>query len=199
MNAHTGLFDKVYLIDFGAVANPQKKSSGSTVAGTFGYMSPEQLLGDVTTQSDFYALGATAIHCLCGIAPYKLPTDTFTIRLAPVFEEKIVDYIFGHLDVYGVDSNTKGIKVKSSNSINMSELKSAEVYAGHIHLRQNYKNIHYVGNPYAKVRGEGNTKGITVLYIKTGKNEFYENTYSPNCVQPSAIVTLSSASHSSNA
>ena len=89
------------------------------------------------------------------------------------------DYIFGHLDVYGADSNTKGIKVKSSNSINMSELKSAEVYAGHIHLRQNYKNIHYVGNPYAKVRGEGNSKGITVLDIKTGKNEFYENTYSP--------------------
>ena len=89
------------------------------------------------------------------------------------------DYIFGHLDVYGVDSNTKCIKVKSPNSVNVSEFKTAEVYAGHIHLRQNYKNIHYVGNPYAKVRGEGNTKGITVLDIKTGKTEFYENTYSP--------------------
>lgn len=89
------------------------------------------------------------------------------------------DYIFGHLDVFGVESNSKGIKVKSSNAVNMSEFKSAEVYAGHIHLRQDYKNIHYVGNPYAKVRGEGNTKGITVLNIKTGKREFYENTYSP--------------------
>jgi hypothetical protein len=89
------------------------------------------------------------------------------------------DYVFGHLDVYGVESNSKGIKTKSSNAVNMSEFKSAEVYAGHIHLRQNYKNIHYVGNPYAKVRGEGNSKGITVLNIKTGKTDFYENTYSP--------------------
>jgi DNA repair exonuclease SbcCD nuclease subunit len=89
------------------------------------------------------------------------------------------DYIFGHLDVFGVESNSKGIKVKSSNAVNMSEFKTAEVYAGHIHLRQDYKNIHYVGNPYAKVRGEGNTKGITVLDIKSGKREFYENTYSP--------------------
>ena len=89
------------------------------------------------------------------------------------------DYVFGHLDVYGVESNTKGIKTKSENAVNISEFKKAEVYAGHIHLRQNYKNIHYVGNPYAKVRGEGDAKGITVLDIKTGKTEFYENTYSP--------------------
>ena len=89
------------------------------------------------------------------------------------------DYVFGHLDVYGVESNTKGIKTKSANAVNMSEFKKAEVYAGHIHLRQNYKNIHYVGNPYAKVRGEGDAKGITVLDIKTGKTEFYENAYSP--------------------
>ena len=112
-----------------------------------------------------------------------------TVLFHPWIEDKDVqskllskfngDYIFGHLDVYGVDSNTKGIKTKSANSVNMSEFKTAEVYAGHIHLRQDYKNIHYVGNPYAKVRGEGNTKGITVLNIKTGKREFYENTYSP--------------------
>ena len=89
------------------------------------------------------------------------------------------DYIFGHLDVYGVESNTKGIKTRSENAVNMSEFKKAEVYAGHIHLRQDYKNIHYVGNPYCKVRGEGNSKGITVLDIKTGKREFFENTYSP--------------------
>ena len=113
-----------------------------------------------------------------------------TVLFHPWIEDKEVqskllskfngDYIFGHLDVFGVESNSKGIKVKSSNAVNMSEFKAAEVYAGHIHLRQDYKNIHYVGNPYAKVRGEGNTKGITVLDIKTGKREFYENTYSPS-------------------
>ena len=89
------------------------------------------------------------------------------------------DYIFGHLDVYGVDNNAKGVRSKSENAVNISEFKKAEVYAGHIHLRQDYKNIHYVGNPYVKVRGEGNIKGITVLDINTGKREFFENTYSP--------------------
>ncbi len=75
------------LIDFGAVANPQTKTSGSTVAGTFGYMSPEQLLGDVTPQSDFYALGATALHMLVGIPPYKLPTNVFSIKLEAILDE----------------------------------------------------------------------------------------------------------------
>jgi DNA repair exonuclease SbcCD nuclease subunit len=112
-----------------------------------------------------------------------------TILFHPWIEDKEIqskllskfngDYIFGHLDVYGVESNAKGIKTKSANAVNMSEFKTAEVYAGHIHLRQNYKNIHYVGNPYCKVRGEGNSKGITVLDIKTGKTVFYENTFSP--------------------
>lgn len=112
-----------------------------------------------------------------------------TILFHPWVEDKEVlsktlskfngDYIFGHFEIYGVESNTKAIKVKSTNSVEMSEFKTAEVYAGHIHLRQDYKNIHYVGNPYCKVRGEGNTKGITVLDIKTGKTEFYENTFSP--------------------
>ena len=32
---------RVWLIDFGAVANPQVKDGGSTVAGTYGYMAPE--------------------------------------------------------------------------------------------------------------------------------------------------------------
>ena len=100
-------------------------------------------------------------------------------KLSKILSKFNGDYIFGHFDVYGVDSNAKGVKAKSANSVNVSEFKTAEVYAGHIHLRQDYKNIHYVGNPYAKVRGEGNTKGITILDITTDKREFYENTYSP--------------------
>ena len=55
------LYDKsanqYYLVDFGSVTNPQRKSMNSTIAGTQGYMAPEQLLGDATIQSDFYGLG----------------------------------------------------------------------------------------------------------------------------------------------
>ena len=122
---------------------------------------------------------APEVEVIDGKTVLFLPWVEDTEKLSKILSNFNGDYIFGHFDVYGVDSNAKGVKAKSANSVNVSEFKTAEVYAGHIHLRQDYKNIHYVGNPYAKVRGEGNTKGITVLDIKTGKRKFYENTYSP--------------------
>lgn len=80
--------EDVYLIDFGAVANPQKRSLNSTVAGTVGYMAPEQLIGDCTIQSDFYALGATALHMLTGVAPADIESDSFVLQFEPVLKEK---------------------------------------------------------------------------------------------------------------
>lgn len=79
---------KVWLIDFGAVDNAHKQSSGSTIAGTFGYMSPEQLQGEVSPRSDFYSLGATALHLLTGVFPYEIPVDLFQMKFHPVIEEK---------------------------------------------------------------------------------------------------------------
>ena len=78
----------VYLIDFGAVANPQKRGHGSTIAGTFGYMAPEQLLGDVSVQSDFYAVGATMLHMLTGVAPYQMSSDVFKLQYEQILNEK---------------------------------------------------------------------------------------------------------------
>lgn len=66
----------VKLIDFGAVANPAKKSGGSTVAGTQGFMAPEQLMGECTIQSDFYAMGATMLYMLLGISPVDMEMDS---------------------------------------------------------------------------------------------------------------------------
>ncbi len=79
---------EAYLIDFGAVANPQKLNNGSTIAGTFGYMAPEQMLGTATLQSDFYALGALAIHMLTGVAPTNIPSDVFQLNFTPVIQNK---------------------------------------------------------------------------------------------------------------
>ena len=78
---------KVYLIDFGAVANPQKRGGGSTIAGTLGYMAPEQHLGDCVIQSDFYSLGATALHMLTGVAPYNMESTGFELDYLSAIEE----------------------------------------------------------------------------------------------------------------
>ena len=80
-----------WLIDFGAVANPQKKQQGSTVAGTIGYMAPEQILGDNTIQADYYALGATVLHMLTGIPPYQIPNELFVLDFKPVLKQHAPD------------------------------------------------------------------------------------------------------------
>ena len=82
---------KVMLIDFGAVANPAKKSQGSTVAGTLGFMAPEQLMGECTIQSDYYALGATALYMLTGISPVDMnndPDNPFQLLATPHLMDK---------------------------------------------------------------------------------------------------------------
>jgi len=62
----------IYLIDFGAAMFSERRTGGSTFAGTAGYMAPEQCMGTSTPDSDVYGLGATLIHLLTGIAPYKI-------------------------------------------------------------------------------------------------------------------------------
>ena len=78
---------KVTLIDFGAVANPQVQSGGSTVAGTFGYMPPEQLTGKPVPASDIYALAAVAVELFTGKSPAILPTKDFRIIFEPDMEQ----------------------------------------------------------------------------------------------------------------
>ena len=74
---------KVYLIDFGAVANPQLQSGGSTVAGTIGFMPPEQLMGKPVPQSDIYALAAVAVNLITGKSPQDMPVRDFHLIFEP--------------------------------------------------------------------------------------------------------------------
>jgi DNA repair exonuclease SbcCD nuclease subunit len=104
----------------------------------------------------------------------------------PVKEKELlasvsVDYVFGHLEIGGSQmSNRSGVKIEFQGGIKPSDFKNSQVYAGHIHIRQDNKNIHYIGNPYHKDRGDrDNEKGITILDFKTGKTEFIENTVTP--------------------
>ncbi len=79
---------KVTLIDFGAVANPQLKGGGSTVAGTFGYMPPEQLMGKPVPASDIYAIAATAVQLFTGKSPADLPVKDFCLIFEPQMQDK---------------------------------------------------------------------------------------------------------------
>ncbi len=65
--------EHVKLIDFGiaAVKDSQmgRNTQSSRVAGSFGYMAPEQLMGRACAQSDIYALGTIAHEMLTGRRP----------------------------------------------------------------------------------------------------------------------------------
>ncbi|MBI2378564.1 MAG: serine/threonine protein kinase [Deltaproteobacteria bacterium] len=62
------------LVDFGSVRDVVKEPElgGSTIAGTFGFMAPEQLVGDASPASDVYAVGALAVNLLTRKQPATL-------------------------------------------------------------------------------------------------------------------------------
>lgn len=65
------------LIDFGSVRDAiEPDDAGSTIAGTIGYMAPEQLRGEATPASDVYGIGATALHLLVRKDPSQLMGPT---------------------------------------------------------------------------------------------------------------------------
>jgi hypothetical protein len=76
----------VSLVDFGSVrAACDPATGGSTVAGSYGYMAPEQLVGHALPATDLYGLGWTLLHLLTHLEPWELPKR----RLLPVFRDKV--------------------------------------------------------------------------------------------------------------
>lgn len=73
---------QVYLVDFGAVQNQAIEGVTFTVVGTTGYSPLEQFWGRTVPASDLYALGATLIHLLTGVAPADLPQHNLRIQFA---------------------------------------------------------------------------------------------------------------------
>jgi serine/threonine protein kinase len=64
---------RIALIDFGAVKDLfASEGDNPTVAGTFGFMAPEQFQGEATLQTDLYALGVVALNLLSRTPPEKM-------------------------------------------------------------------------------------------------------------------------------
>jgi len=75
---------EVFLVDFGAAMLNERRTGGSTFAGTAGYMAPEQCMGNSGPESDIYGLGATLIHLLSGVPPYKLPLRSMRLQFRSI-------------------------------------------------------------------------------------------------------------------
>lgn len=119
------------------------------------------------------------VECICGKNILFNPWVNEIEKENELLSSVNVDYIFGHLDVNGCRLNASSVRSKSENAIEAKNFKKSIVYAGHIHKRQDYKNVHYVGSPYQITRGDrDDIKGLTVLDIKSGETIFFENTYS---------------------
>lgn len=64
---------RVVLLDFGLVAELERKHGSEEVVGTVAYMAPEQCAGDValTPAADWYALGVVVFQALTGRLPFE--------------------------------------------------------------------------------------------------------------------------------
>ncbi len=67
--------DRPVLVDFGSVRDlaARQAGGGMTIAGTAGYMAPEQAMGISDVRSDLYGLAATMAHVLTHVHPSELP------------------------------------------------------------------------------------------------------------------------------
>ncbi len=85
----------VKLVDFGVVVEGKVDTKGgSTIAGTPGYMAPEQWWGKASEQSDIYGIGTTFLHMVTGKDPDSLYDnnaagfdDKFTIHYEEYVKE----------------------------------------------------------------------------------------------------------------
>ncbi|MCW2790071.1 MAG: serine/threonine protein kinase [Aeromicrobium sp.] len=72
---------RTVLVDFGIARSPLSEPLTDTgsLLGTADYLSPEQAAGRTATpQSDLYALGVVAYHCLSGVSPFRRESPVAT-------------------------------------------------------------------------------------------------------------------------
>jgi ankyrin repeat protein len=88
---------RVFLVDFGAVQATYHNTlmKGNTVAGTYGYMAPEQFRGRASIASDLYGLGATVLYLLTHRSPADLPQARLKIsfRSHVQIPESLADWL----------------------------------------------------------------------------------------------------------
>lgn len=101
------------------------------------------------------------------------------------------DYLICHADIRDFKLN-KWTKLEIGLGIKELSLFK-HVYSGHIHIRQEDRNVTYVGTPYQLDRGDfENIKGYYILNVEGDEitHKFIENTFSPRFIKVKAVDLL---------
>lgn len=117
----------------------------------------------------------------CLFMPWRT-NDTEERSCLKEYKIHTLDYLFCHTNIRSLDFNSY---TEIDEGISISELKRfKQVYSGHIHWQQKRKNVTMIGNPYQMTRSDvGNSKGWYLLDFKTGKDQFFVNSYSSKFIK----------------
>ena len=107
------------------------------------------------------------------------------------------DVMFCHADVKGLSFN-RYVKVDHGAEVD-TFTGFHRVYSGHIHYSQTFGKMRMLGSPFQLTRSDtDNAKGITVLDLESGDEEYYENNYSPKFVRITFDKVLNSTPNELN-
>lgn len=77
---------RLAIVDFGSVRSRLRTDGGSTMAGTFGYLAPEQLHGEATARTDLYSLGVAFAAVAAGVEGRELPRRGLRVEVDRLVE-----------------------------------------------------------------------------------------------------------------
>jgi hypothetical protein len=102
-------------------------------------------------------------------------------QIDQIIKYKGSDYLFCHSDLNGARMHLTSVAHRNKDKIDVDEFKAFKgVYSGHIHIVDRHKNFTFVGSNFQMDRNDYNDqKGIFVLDLETGKDEFIPNKVSP--------------------
>lgn len=102
-------------------------------------------------------------------------------QIAQIIKHQGSDYLLCHSDLNGARMHLTSVAHRNIDKIDVDEFKAFKgVYSGHIHIVDRHKNFTFVGSNFQMDRNDYNDqKGIFILDLETGKDEFVPNTISP--------------------
>lgn len=102
-------------------------------------------------------------------------------QIAQILKYKGSDYLFCHSDLNGARMHLTSVAHRNIDKIDVDEFKAFKgVYSGHIHIVDRHKNFTFVGSNFQMDRNDYNDqKGIFILDLETGTDEFIPNKISP--------------------